>query len=133
MNEIFLLDTSILVLAFRRGAQGAWLEELQSLILQKQAAINPVIRMELLTGCRSEMEYDQLNSRLRAIPLLEITETVWQKAGRISFDLVCKGLTLPTVDILIAASAIHSRCILYHSDRHFTLIAQHIPLKIKTF
>ena len=129
---LHLVDTSLWILALKPGARGHWIDELRFLIPQRQVGINPIIRMELLTGSRSEKEYGEITDVLGALTSLEVTDAVWQEACRLGFTLRRKGLTVPNTDILIAASAIHYRCILYHYDHHYQLIAKHSPLEEKT-
>lgn len=131
MPDKYLVDTSVWILTLRPGAKERWIEDLRRELAEAQIVTNPLIQMELLTGALSEKQYEELSETFAAIPSLEITGTVWQEASRLGFILRRKGLTVPAMDILIAASAIHYHCVLYHCDRHYILIAQHSPLKTK--
>ena len=45
-----------------------------------------------------------------------------------------KGLTIPTVDLIIAALAIENKSLLLHYDEHYEMIVPHIPtLRTKYF
>jgi predicted nucleic acid-binding protein len=51
---------------------------------------------------------------------------------KLGYDLRRAGLTIPTVDIMIAALALEYDCLLLHADRHFEQIAKHSPLQTKS-
>jgi len=129
-NPQHLADTSAWIQALRPGATGPWPAELKSLITERRLGIQPVIRVELLSGARSEAEYRQLSDSLDALPLLEMTQPVWGEAERLGFSLRKRGINIPVTDFLIAATAIVHKCTLHHRDRHFPLIARHSSLKV---
>ena len=128
-NPQHLADTSAWIQALRPGATGSWPAELKSLITDRRLGIQPVIRVELLSGARSEAEYRQLADSLDALPQLEMTRTVWEEAERLGFSLRRRGMNIPVTDLLIAATAIVHKCTLHHRDRHFSLISRHSSLK----
>lgn len=131
-EELILADSSIWIPAFREKKNPSWLQEFQSLLINRRIAIAPPIQLELLSGARTEKEYHALAQELDALSVLEITPAVWKEAGRMAFRLRQKGITVPTVDLLIAATALFYHCTLYYHDRHFLHIAKHTPLKTKT-
>ena len=57
-----------------------------------------------------------------ALPLLEASLTTWIEAGRISFALRKKGITIPTTDLIIASLALEHNCSLLTLDPHFQKI-----------
>jgi len=123
-----LVDTSAWIEGFRPATKGPWVEELRRLVTDRQAALQPIVRVELLSGATSDAEYERLVQVLDALPQLDITPAVWQEAGRLGFRLRRRGVSVPVTDLLIAATAIESHCLLIHHDRHFALIASHAPL-----
>jgi predicted nucleic acid-binding protein len=48
-------------------------------------------------------------------------------------ELRGSGVTVPLMDVLIAAVAISSGAVLVHRDRHFDLIAEHAPLHVESY
>jgi predicted nucleic acid-binding protein len=45
-----------------------------------------------------------------------------------------KGLTIPTLDLIIAALAIENKSLLLHHDEHYEMIVPHFPtLRTKYF
>jgi predicted nucleic acid-binding protein len=89
----------------------------------------PMILLELLAGTKSEADYASLRDDLAVLPLLPMDDAMWEAAYRLSFTLKRQGLTVPTVDVTIAAAAIRHDVRLLHHDRHFDLIARHSPLR----
>ena len=59
---------------------------------------------------------------MTAIPLLETTLSTWIDAGRISYSLRRKGITIPVTDIIIASLAIENNCKIFTLDPHFDKI-----------
>lgn len=77
----------------------------------------------------SDREYRDLADSLEALRELDLTPEVWERAASLAFRLRRRGATVPHVDALIAAAAIHYGYTLLHDDRHFVLIARHEPLR----
>ncbi len=57
-------------------------------------------------------------------------DEVFLKAAVMGSELRREGITVPSTDLIIAASAINSKSILYHIDNHFDMIAEHTNLKV---
>jgi len=53
---------------------------------------------------------------------LEVRDGVWERAYRLAYRARREGLTVPSLDILIAALAAEHNCGLLHADRHFILL-----------
>ena len=103
---------------------------LDHLVTTQRAAINAVIRLELLTGARDETQYAELEETLQGLHALPVSDVVWKRAERLRFELRKSGHLIPVPDVLIAASALVYRCELFHLDRHFDLIARSTPLRL---
>lgn len=81
-----------------------------------------VIKYELVQGVRSEKEGKLLIDALHAVDYLEMTETLWIKAGRLSGALRKKGVTIPFSDIIVALLARESDLTILTVDRHFAQV-----------
>lgn len=130
--EQVLIDTSAWILALRPDGSAAARDEVERLLASSRAATTGVIILELLSGTRSEHEYRELKEELAVLPQLELRPALWARAFRLGYQLRRAGLTLPTVDVLIAALALEYDCSLLHADRHFELLAQHHALRTKS-
>jgi len=89
--------------------------------------LSPVIILELLQGCRTVAERDSLKIKLESLDILPITPPVWEQAYELGFTLRRKGLTIPTVDLIIAALALEENIFLLHHDQHFERIVPYFP------
>jgi len=130
--ERVLIDSSAWILALRPDGSAAARDEVDGLLATSRAATTGIIMLELLSGTRSEREYRELKEELAVLPQLELRPTLWTRAFHLGYQLRRAGLTLPTVDVLIAALALEYGCLLLHADRHFELLAQHHPLRTKS-
>lgn len=132
MSELVLIDTSVWIGALRVGGPAAARQDVEQLLATSRAATTPIIVLELLSGARSAREFRELKEDLEALEQLKLTRPVWERAYRLGYDLRRAGLTLPTIDVLIAAVASEHGCLLLHADRHFEQIARHSPLQTKS-
>ncbi len=119
---MILVDTSAWITSFKKAGNHDLKEFLRQAIVSSHAATSPIIILELLQGCRSVEERDSLKIRLESLDLLPITSAVWEQAYELGFSLRRKGLTIPTVDLIIAALALENNTLLLHHDEHFEMI-----------
>jgi len=132
-DDLYLVDTSVWLEVLARGRGGSKLSgRVADLVAADLVAINGMVRLELLGGARSEAEYRKLDRLLSALHPLPVDEESWEEAAHIGFDLRQAGISVPFTDVLIAAVAIRSRTTLIHRDRHFDLMAAHLPLKVES-
>ncbi|MDI6764622.1 MAG: PIN domain nuclease [Thermodesulfobacteriota bacterium] len=131
---MILIDTSAWITSFKKTGNDELKEFMRQAIVSGLAVTSPVIILELLQGCRSVEERDALKINLESLDILSITLSVWEQAYEFGFSLRRKGLTIPTVDLIIAALAIENKSLLLHHDDHFEMIASNYPdLKTKYF
>ena len=131
---MILIDTSAWISSFKKAGNVELKEFMRQAIVSGLAVTSPVIILELLQGCRSVGERDALKIRLESLDILSITLSVWEQAYELGFSLRRKGLTIPTVDLIIAALAIENETLLLHYDEHYKMIVPHIPtLRTKYF
>lgn len=124
---MILVDTSAWIASFKKTGDHELKEFMRQAIVSGLAATSPVIILELLQGCRSVGERDALKMRLESLDILSITSSVWEQAYELGFSLRRKGLTIPTVDLIIAALAIENKTVLVHHDEHFEMMVPHNP------
>ena len=132
MPERVLIDTSAWIASFKRAGDLELKEYVRNAVSAGVAATTPLIILELLQGCRGEEERDALRLNLESLEVLPITQPVWERAYDIGFSLPRRGLTIPTADLIIAAAAIESDCVLLHKDRHYELVARHSRLRTRS-
>lgn len=116
-----IADTSVWIPFFNRP-NSREKQTLDLLIDADDVALVGIVLAELLQGCRSHQERDELKDGLLALPYLEVTQSTWVNAGAVSAGLLRKGITLPLSDLIIAALAIEHHCPVYSLDDHFRKI-----------
>lgn len=113
-----IADTSVWIPFFNRPNS---LEKraLDLLIDAHEVALVGVILTEILQGCRSRSERDEVTDALLALPYLEARQSTWILAGDLSSTLLQTGVTLPISDLVVAALALEHHCSVYSLDSHF--------------
>jgi len=129
-ERLVLIDTSVWITYFRPGCPPSLLQRVRKCLSEERVVGLPPIWLELLTGANQESTYGMLRDFLKGVPLLALDETLWDVAYHLGFTLRRKAVTVPSMDLTIAAAAIRHGIPLWHQDRHFDLIARHSPLKI---
>jgi predicted nucleic acid-binding protein len=117
---MILVDTSAWIQFFR--GRGRLVTAVDQLLDTGEAALCGPIVTELRRGLRP-------TERARVLPLLdgcawvETPEDLWTAAGDLGAALSRRGITVKTLDLLIATHAIASRTALLTDDRDFVAIA----------
>lgn len=120
-NKQVLVDTSIWIEFFK--SQSKIGDKLESLLKEESVWVCGVVLFELVQGIKSESEKKQITGFLKDLNYIEMTDTLWQKAGELSRSLKTRGVTLPFSDILIAAIALDKNLSVFTLDKYF----EHIP------
>lgn len=116
-----IADTSVWIPFFNRPGS-AEKQALDLLIDADEVALVGVVLAELLQGCRSRKDREEIEDGLLALPYLEMTRDTWIMAGEISSPLIRKGVTLPMSDLVVAALSLERQCRVYSLDAHFKKI-----------
>lgn len=130
-----LVDTSVWSLALRRKAQDLnplecrLVEELTELIRDGRARILGIVRQELLSGVKTNAQFDKLRDILRAFPDETVTTADYEAAAKASNDCRAKGVADSIVDILICAVALNRNLLILTTDPDFKNYARILPLK----
>ena len=82
---------------------------------------------------RTDSVWTQLNDHVSALHQLAMEEVTWHEAAQIGFQLRRQGVTVPFTDLVIGAVAITSGSVLLHRDRHFDMMADHVPLQVESY
>ena len=122
MNRV-LADTSIWVEYFNRP-KSEYARRLAEFLEIEVVYITGIILAELLQGAKTHAEFNLLRNNLKVLPLLKETDKIWEKVGKLSFDLQRKGIVIPLSDCLIAVLAQENNCQVFTLDNHFTYVPQ---------
>jgi predicted nucleic acid-binding protein len=132
-DDLHLIDTSIWLEVLARGrADPNLIQRADELLAADVVAITGMVRLELLGGARTRKEYQRLDRLLSALHYIPVDEDCWDEAAHAGFGIRQQGISVPFTDLLIAAVAIRHKATLLHRDRHFDLIAAHLPLKVES-
>ena len=124
-----LVDSSAWIESLRRHGDLKVKLAIEGLLDVYEALWCTPVRLEVLGGARQE-ERQKLGQYFSVIPYRSCGEDDWERAVSLAWSLRDKGLTVPWLDVLIAAIAIHDQIRLYAVDTHFADIAKHSPLML---
>ncbi len=121
MPAEILVDTSLWIDFFRRPDNETG-EKLVKQLKRGSVSTCGVIVFEVLQGAADQEELTFLEENLKGLHFLEAYSESFFEAGRISYELRKKGVTLPLSDIFIATLAITNHQTLWTKDQHFRKI-----------
>ena len=123
-----LIDTSVWIDFFQKP-DAKDNERLEALIKGvNRAAVCGIVLQEVLQGIRDDNVHQKVKSRLVLMPFFNADKEVWLEAAAVYRLLRKKGISIPPVDVSVAAIALRYGLPLYSHDRHFKSIAAHTPL-----
>lgn len=117
-----LVDTSVWSLVLRRRSplqHNAIADELERLIVAYRVVIIGPIRQELLSGIRSDEQYEGLRDKLRAFPDLRLHTEDYELAARFFNQCRSRGVQGSNTDFLICAIAARRDNRVFSTDRDF--------------
>jgi len=133
MSDKILVDTSAWILSFKDSGNQKLKDCLREAIDSDSVVTTNIIILELLQGCKNKKEYEALKSRLDVLPLYKLTENTWTIAYESGFLLRRKGITAPTVDIMISSIAKENMLTIFHHDNHLKIISHEMGIKAVDF
>src|ERR1700692_3276920 len=104
-----LIDTSVWSLALRRkhetlgGNEQLLVTELSELIREGRAKVIGLVRQELLSGIKSNEQYEKLRLYLRAFPDELLDTSDYEEAAKAGNRCRTKGIVVSIVDVLLCA------------------------------
>jgi len=131
-----LIDTSVWSEALRRKNKSVNSEDtflFQIIQNEEEIFITGIILQEILTGIKNEKLFDDINNHLRFFNFVNPTNIEHILAAKLRNDLAKKGITVASIDVLIAQIAISNNLTLATYDTDFEKIAAHSKLKILNY
>ena len=116
---MILLETSALIEAWRRNGRGDAKARVESALRSGRAALCQPVVLELSAGLKKPEDFKLLQDYLEVLPLLPITDAVWQLAATRARLFRANGLTVSNFDTLIFETAEHHNANIVTMDRHF--------------
>ena len=125
-----LVDTSIWI-DFFQAPESRSASELVALIKDhNRVSLCGVVLQEVLQGIRNQKSFELVRERLLKFPFIEANRETWLLAASLYRDLRSKGITMPPVDVTIAAVAIQNDVSLLSRDVHFEEVAKVSRLRL---
>jgi predicted nucleic acid-binding protein len=124
-----LLDTSLWIAFTRARSPGALKQRIVPYVLDSAAHLAEPVRFEVLRAARPE-EARLLEAQFDTLPMLSTPADLWQVA--IDLGQACRqiGRTVLSLDLLIAAVALHHNAELVSFDADFEAIASVSALRL---
>jgi predicted nucleic acid-binding protein len=130
-----LVDTSVWSLALRRDVSpNAKETQILARCLERQDVLfsTGIIVQELLQGFRGSKQSARLIEHFSSLPLIVPDLSDHIEAAALQTTCRRKGIQIGTVDALLAQLAIGHDLEFLTTDKDFTLMARHVPLRILT-
>ena len=122
--DTVLADTSVCVDALRGGT---CLPAFERLALENRLVLPSLVLTELLAGARPGKDRDAVAQLIAAVPVADLEREDFVSAGELGARLRRHGVTIGTVDLLLAALAIRRGEPFWSLDAHFAAIAERSP------
>ena len=125
-----LLDTSIWIDFTRARSPAALKQFIAPFVLDPAAHLAEPVRFEMLRSARPD-ETRQLKAQFATLPMLSTPADLWQQA--IELGQACRqiGQTVLSLDLLVAAVALHHNAVLVSFDADFETIASVSALRLQ--
>jgi predicted nucleic acid-binding protein len=127
---VILVDSSVWI-DYLRGRHTPQSLRLDALLDSEPIAIGDLILAEVLQGCHSQREFDQLAAGLLALEMVPLGGVELAiEAARNFRRLRARGISVrKTIDTLIATRCIVDDLELLHDDRDFDAFERHLGLR----
>lgn len=124
-----LIDTSVWIDYFRERDK-LLCEKVDEVLSLSEVFVPKVVIAELIQGAVSEKELTVIAEFIDAFNIIDQAEDTWSKAGRLSFSMKRKGITVNLVDCYIAVLAHENNCLIFSLDTHFKDIKKFLRLEL---
>jgi predicted nucleic acid-binding protein len=127
---VILVDSSVWI-DYLRGTATPQTDKLDALLGITPLAIGDLVLTEVLEGCGSDKEFNEVRRMLSSLHLVTLGgPDVATEAARNFRKLRSLGVTVrKTIDTVIATRCIVDRHELLHNDRDFEPFARHLGLR----
>ncbi len=123
-SERFLVDTSAWIETLRAQGDAAVRSRVSALAAEDRVVLCDAVRLELWNGARTGPDHRLLRELEENLETVPTTPEVWALARESARAARRQGLSLPAIDLLIAACAKHHGLGLVHCDVHFEQLAE---------
>ncbi len=124
-----LIDTSVWI-AYFKNSHVEVTEKVDKVLTQSRVYVPKVVIAELMQGAKTEKEVSVIEEFVNAFTVIDQTADTWVKAGRLSFAMKKRGITMHIVDCYIAMIANEHNCSIFTLDQHFRSIQKFLKLHV---
>jgi predicted nucleic acid-binding protein len=124
-----LVDSSVWIEGLRRKGRLDVAVALDGLLEVYEVRLCAPVRLEVLGGARAS-ERSWLGRYFSVLPFRPCAADDWERAIALAWQLRDQGVTVPWLDVLIAAIALKDGERVYAIDGHFTAIARMTGLRL---
>lgn len=127
-----LVDTCIWSIALRRSVriESTQSNELKELIKEVRVQLIGAIRQEILSGIKSNKQFQIVKSHFSAYSDLYLSESDYELAAEYYNLLRSKGIQASNTDFLICAVSTNHDMPIFTMDKDFELLNKHIPIQL---
>lgn len=129
MRDRVLIDTSVWITYFK-ASDPALVELVENIMTVAGICVPKVVLAELTLGAKTEQEVLAIGEFVGAFTILDQQDETWDKAGRLSFQMKRKGISIPLVDCYIAVITYENQCRLLTLDNHFKEIKRFLRIDL---
>ena len=104
--------------------------ELSELIREDRARMIGPVRQELLSGVRSDQQFEQLRDYLEPYQDVPLATEDYEEAAHASNKCRAAGVAGSSVDFLICAVAVSHQWPIFTTDRDFVAYARRLPIRL---
>lgn len=116
-----LIDTSVWI-AYFKDTDKRLTARVDDVLTRSEVYVPKVVIAELIQGAMTEKEIAVIEDFVNAFTIIDQTADTWLKAGRLSFSMKKKGITVHIIDCYIAILAGQHNCSIFSLDEHFKSI-----------
>ena len=113
-----LIDTSVWI-AYFKSVDPRLTDKVDDILGSSEVCVPRVVIAELVQRAKTEKEIAVIEEFIDAFRIVDQTDGTWLKAGRLSFSMKRKGITVHLVDCYIAILARETGCKIFSLDEHF--------------
>ncbi len=128
-DKNILIDTSVWIDYFK-GTNTALCKQVDAALNNFEVHVPRIVIAELIQGGKSEKEVSVIEDFISAFNIVDQQQNTWIDAGRLSFSLKKKGITVNLTDCYIASIAFENACRIFTLDKHFKDIKKMLKIEL---
>ena len=126
-DKKIIIDTSVWIDYFK-GNNTHLHNKVDKVLTHCHIYVPKVVLAELFQGAKSEKEIAVIEDFIDAFHIIDDEQDTWLKAGRLSFSMKRKGVTIHIIDCYIAVLANENRCSLFSLEERFKIIKKFLHI-----